>query len=164
MFLKFSITSQLDMALPVVVGGICTDIPIRACGLRYKLCGRYSGSQSDTFFTVWIFIVAVDSFIFRMFLYLYFVSVLDYLLYYGSSFGILSKRYLKNANTTESICSCILEKSRRFWETKLSVWNVNWKEWMSIGNEVKFWCAALNDVVARTYNEKTSRKAIKFAE
>lgn len=54
---RFSIISQLDMLLPVTVAGICTDIPIFACGLRYKLCGKYNGTQSDTFCTVCIFIM-----------------------------------------------------------------------------------------------------------
>lgn len=57
MFLRLSIISQLDILLPATVAGICTDIDILACGLRYKLCGKYNGTQSDTFFTVWIFIV-----------------------------------------------------------------------------------------------------------
>lgn len=57
MLRKFSITSQLEMLLPATVAGNCTDMSNFAWGLRYKLCGKYSGTQSDTFFTVCIFIV-----------------------------------------------------------------------------------------------------------
>lgn len=72
MLRKFSITSQLEIAFPATVAGICTDKTICACGLRYKLCGKYNGTQSTTFFTVCIFIVSSKTFV---------VDVVDFLLF-----------------------------------------------------------------------------------
>lgn len=45
------------MAFPVVACGNDTDILNFANGLRYKLCGKYNGTQSLTFLIVCIFIL-----------------------------------------------------------------------------------------------------------
>ncbi len=45
------------MALPVVAVGNDTDTLNFANGLRYKLCGKYNGTQSLTFLIVCIFIL-----------------------------------------------------------------------------------------------------------
>lgn len=56
MDLNFSIISQFEIVFPGIVGGKDTDILSLALGLRYKLCGRKSGTQSLTFLIVCIFI------------------------------------------------------------------------------------------------------------
>lgn len=55
----FSMTSQFDMVFPGTVCGIDADILILACGLRYKLCGKYNGTASLTLLIACIFIVCV---------------------------------------------------------------------------------------------------------
>lgn len=60
-FRKFSIASKLDIDLPVTVGGNDTDMLNLAFGLRYKLCGKYNGTQSDTCLIVCIFIIVLIS-------------------------------------------------------------------------------------------------------
>lgn len=53
---SFSITSLLHIVFPVMDDGSATDRCSLAKGLRYRLCGKYSGLQSATFFIVCIFI------------------------------------------------------------------------------------------------------------
>lgn len=62
-FRRFSIASKLDMDLPVTVGGNDTDMLNLAFGLRYKLCGKYNGTQSDTCLIVCIFIFVLFRFV-----------------------------------------------------------------------------------------------------
>lgn len=50
-------TSQLQMVFPVIDDGRATDKCNLARGLRYKLCGKYRGLQSATFFIVCIFMM-----------------------------------------------------------------------------------------------------------
>lgn len=57
-FRSFSMTSQLHIVLPVIDDGRATDKCSLASGLRYRLCGRYRGLQSATFFIVCIFILS----------------------------------------------------------------------------------------------------------
>lgn len=57
-FRNFSMTSQLQMVFPVIEDGRATDKCNLARGLRYKLCGKYRGLQSSTFFIVCIFMMS----------------------------------------------------------------------------------------------------------
>lgn len=38
------------------------------------------------------------------------------------------------------------------------------EKWMAIENGMRFWCVALNDEAARTYNRKSCGKTIKIEE
>lgn len=81
------------MALPVVACGNDTDTLNFANGLRYKLCGKYNGTQSLTFLIVCIFILTMIQ------------SFADFYFYFSDNFPVnkIEKQKLFICNTIPSL-------------------------------------------------------------
>lgn len=114
---RFSITSQLDILLPVTVVGSCTDMTSFACGLRYKLCGKYNGTQSETFCTVCMFIVVVSLLLLQRF------HVFDFLNFvYNSNINLIQFMFVRVSVAVLIQLNFVIQK-------KLALIKMEWMKW-----------------------------------